>query len=443
LLEELGRKMSDFKGDIQSKLEKGILNQRVSNKDLILAAMNPLVQALSGTDTQLKFSKPFYHNVYDPKGKVDVEMSYDIAENLEDIDFFSWAQVADSDGFRGGRGVAELAWGKDSNSGYVNYTAMQRRPYDSFIRPKNDKIISTALRWKGMYYDNEGTLNFDQTINSGTKSGKIVSLDKNQVFSLSPLGSRFIDESILEYLLPYIDLAAYSFDLIYVVMNEQINPKDLVITDENLPGTSDIAKNILEGNNSIENTPIPPNMSLNRPHYYDRQDILSFYNFATRELYKIVFPISALSDGGEGKSALLDNSSASAKMSTFFAYIQSGRLKFCREASKLGNNWLDINGFKKKGYRYSLIPAPIEPKDTQNELKIMIAARGSGDISQQEYRNWINSSVIGIRLQENFESEEDLGQKVQPKVDSAVSKVLDKVADGDDPIQAMADVVAR
>jgi hypothetical protein len=242
----------------------------------------------------------------------------------------------------------------------------------------------------------------------------------------------------LEYLLPYIDLAAYSYDLIYVVLNEQINPKDLVIEDENMPGTAGIAKDILEGNNSFENTPIPSGMSLNRPHYYDRQDVLSFYNFATRELYKIVFPVSALSDGGEGKSALLDNSSAAAKMSTFFAYVQSGRLKFCREASKLGNNWLDINGFKKKGYRYSLIPAPIEPKDTQNELKIMIAARGSGDISQQEYRNWINSSVIGIRLEENFS-----GEKVQPKVDPSVSKVLDKVADGDDPIQAMADVVTR
>ncbi len=435
--------MSELKGDIQSKLERGILNQRVSDRDLILAAMNPLVQALSGTDTQLKFSKPFYHNVYDPKGKVDVEMSHDIAENLEDIDFFSWAQIADSDGFRGGRGVAELAWGLDSNSGYANYTAMQRRPYDSFSRPKSDKIISTALRWKGMYYDKEGHLNFDQTINTGNKSGKIIQLNRNQVFSLSPLGSRFIDESILEYLLPYLDCAAFSFDLIYVVMNEQINPKDLVINDENLPGTSSIASSILEGNNSIENTPIPPNMSINRPHYYDRQDILSFYNFATREMYKIVFPISALSDGGEGKSALLDNSSSTAKMSTFFAYVQSGRLKFCREANKIGNNWLDINGFKKKGYRYELIPAPIEPKDVQNELKIMIAAREKGDISQQEFRNWVNSTVIGIRLEEDFESEVDLGEKVQPEVDPAVKKVIDKVSDGEDPVQAMVDVVSK
>lgn len=434
--------MADFKGDVQSRLEKNMLNRRVTNRDLLLASMNPLVKALSSTDTQMKFSKPFYHNVYDPKGKVDVELSHDIAENLDDIDFFSWAQGADMDGFVGGRGVMEMAWAKNSESGYVDYTAMERRPYDCFLRPKDDKIISTALRWKGMYYQN-GILHFDQTIAEGKNAGKIISLDPKQVFSLSPIGSRFIDESILEYLLPYLDTAAYSFDLIYVVMSEQINPKELLITDENLPGNDTIAGRILEGSNAIEKVPIPPNMKMEHPKYADRKDILSFYNFATREMYKIVFPVSALSDGGDNKSgALLDNSSAAAKMSTFFAYIQSGRIKFCKEANKVGNNWLDVNGFKKKGYRYELIPSNIEPKDIKNELSIMIAARSNGDISQQEFRNWVNTAVVGIRLEENYEDNHDFGKKVQPKVDPAVPKMLDKVKDGENPIQAMVDLIA-
>jgi hypothetical protein len=429
--------MADFKGDVQSRLEKNLLNRRVTNRDLLLASMNPLVQALSSTDTQMKFSKPFYHNVYDPKGHVDVELSHDIAENLDDIDFFGWAQVADSDAFRGGRGIAEMAYGKNSESGYIDYTAMERRAYDTFIAPKDPKITSTALRWKGLYFKN-GVLHFDQTIADGDRSGQVVSLDPKQVFSLSPLGSRFIDESILEYLLPYLDLASFSYDLIYVVMSQQLNPSELVITDENLPGNDSIAQKILESSNAVEKVPIPSNMKIEHPKYSDRKDVLSFYSFAQRELYKIVFPISALSDGGEGKGgALLDNSSAAAKVSTFFAYIQSGRMKFCKEANKIGNNWLDWNGFKKQGYRYEILPAPVEPKDVKNELQIMINARKIGDISQQEFRNWINSCVIGVRLEEDF-----TGEKVQPRVDPAINKAMDKIASGDNIIEAMADIIA-
>jgi hypothetical protein len=433
--------MADFKGDVQSRLEKNLLNRRVTNRDLLLASMNPLVKALSSTDTQMKFSKPFYHNVYDPKGKVDVELSHDIAESLDAIDFFSWAQVADSDAFVGGRGISELAYGKNSESGYIEYTAMERRPFDSFLAPKDPKITSTALRWKGLFYKN-GALNFDQTIADGPRSGQIISLDPKQVFSLAPLGSRFIDESILEYLLVYIDLAAYAYDLIYVVMSQQLNPSELIVADENLPGNDAIAQKILENNNAVEKVAIPSNMRMEHPKYSDRKDVLSFYSFAQRELYKIVFPISALSDGAEGKGgALLDNSSAAAKMSTFFAYIQSGREKLCKEINKVGNNWLDFNGFKKQGYKYACIASPIEPKDVKNELQIMISARKSGDISLQEYRSWINSCVIGIKLEENFEANNDLGQKTQPRVDPAINKAMDKIANGDDVIQAMVDVV--
>lgn len=434
--------MADFKGDVQSRLEKNLLNRRVTNRDLLLASMNPLVKALSSTDTQMKFSKPFYHNVYDPKGKVDVELSNDIAENLDDIDFFLAAQVADTDAFVGGRGLFEMAYGKNSESGYIDYSALERRPYDTMLAPKNPKILSTALRWKGMYVQN-GILHFDQTIADGPKAGDIVSLDPKQVFSLAPLGSRFIDESILEYLIVFLDTCAYAFDLMYVVMSEQINPKELIFTDENLPGNDAIAQKILENNNAIEKVPIPgSSMRMDHPKYDSRLDILSFYNFATREMYKIVFPVAALSDGGDGKSgALLDNTSSQAKTSAFFSYVQSGRLKFCKEANKVGNNWLDWNGYRKKGYTYALIPSPTEPKDTKNELQIMLAARKNGDISQREFRVWVNTIVGSIRLEENFEDNNDLGKKVQPKVDPAINKAMDKIANGDEVVEAMVDVV--
>jgi hypothetical protein len=125
--------------------------------------------------------------------------------------------------------------------------------------------------------------------------------------------------------------------------------------------------------------------------------------------------------------------------------VQSGRLKFCKEANKVGNNWLDWNGYRKKGFTYALIPSPIEPKDIKNELQIMIAARKIGDISRSEFRNWVNTTVVGIRLEdiENFEENNDLGKKVQPKTDPAASKILDKVAEGEDPIQAMTDAAMK
>ena len=429
--------MASFKGRGQSKLEKSILNQRVTNRDLVLATMNPLVEALNSTDTQMKFSKPFYPTAFDSKGKVDVELSHDIAENLEDIDFYNWAQIASKDSFNMGRGVSELAYGK-TDSGYINYTAMERRPTDSFVKPKDPKITSTALRFKGFYYK-EGILNFDQTLFDGPRAGEIITLDPTQVFSLSPLGARFPDESTLEYLFPYLDLAQFCFSMIFVVVTNQIDPKDIIETEE-LPGNAEISQQIIEGVNPIENMRIPPGLSIEHPRYYDRKDIIEFYQASIREMYKIVFPVAALSDHGASGAALLDNSSSQAKSSVFFSYVQSGRIKFCHEATKVGNNWLDFNGFLKRGYRFEMIPAPIEPKDVTIEQKIMEAARKTGDISREEYRSWINSTVAGIRLEEKFEDENDLGPKVQPKVDPEVDKTIDKIKEGDNPIEAMADL---
>jgi len=434
--------MSNFRGEVQSKLERGMINQRVTNRDLALASMNPLVEALNSTDTQMKFSKPFYPSVFDPKGKIDVQLSHDISENLEDIDFYNWAQIASKDAFNMGRGVSELSYGKDSASGYIKYIAMERRPTDTFIKPKNDKIKSTALRFKGFYYK-DGVLNFDQTLYEGGNAGKIISLDPKQVFSLAPLGARFPDESTLEYLISFLDLAQYSFSLIYVVLSKQIDPTDVVET-EDLPGNAEISQKIIEGVNSFENMRIPQGLKLEHPIYKDRKDILDFYNAAIREMYKIVFPIAALSDGSGagGAGALLDNTSSLAKSSVFFSYVQAGRIKFCREVNKVGNNWLDFNGFLKQGYRFEMIPAPIEPKDITIEQKIMAAARASGDISNKEYRNWINASVSSVRLEDNFEEQNDLGPKVQPKVDPAINKTFDKIKDGENPVQAMADLVS-
>ena len=420
-----------FLGDTGSKLEVRMLNQRVSNRDLVLISMNPLVCSLNSTDTQMKFSRPFYPTVYSPKGKVDVELSHDIAENLEQISFWDHAMANSLDAFNYGRGITELSWGKDPNSGYINYLAAARRPTDTFIKPKDDKIISTALRWKGLYYDQEGQLNFDQTITNGTNSGKIISLNPKQIFSLGVLGARFPDESIAEYLISFLDLAQYALNLVYVVLTDQINPKEILISEE-MPGDNTILEKYLEGHNGIERVPLPANMSAQHPRFYDRQDIIAFWQMATRELYKIVFPISALSEGGQNASALLDNTSSMAKQSIFFSYIQSGRIKICREVNKVGNNWLDLNGYFKQGYRFELIPAPIEPKDLEIENKIMTAARSTGDVSQKEYRNWINSSVAGIRLEEEFD-EADLGPRVQPKVDKSISDKMKKFQDGEDP----------
>jgi hypothetical protein len=431
--------MSDFKGRNESKLEVRVLNQSVSDKDLILASFNPLVEALCNTTVQMIFSKPFYHVVRGKDKKIDREMSEQVGDIFDNINFIEHAMVAAGDAFDYGPGQFELSMGKNSETKWIEFDAASRRPADTFKRPKNTKIVSTSQRWKGIH-EVDGVKYFDQTVD-GTK---IVSLDPKRMFHMTPNGAKFPDgPGLTEMLIPFLDGCQFAYNMSFVVMAEQLNPKELQITDENLPGTGQIVSDILTSNNGIEKYPLPPNVTMNYPQYKDREDVHKFFKFYEQIMYRIVYPIACLtsSDGGGG---ILDNSSNIVKSQIFYDHISSWRSKVARGTNPLGNYLLDINGWKKKGYKYELIPSPIAARDIEIEAKIMNVAVENMKVSTSEYRAWLNSVIQGLRLEnEDFEEQIQEGKKVQAPVSENIKNKMQKIEKGADPSSTIEEVVAR
>jgi hypothetical protein len=423
--------MPDFLGSNYSKYEERTFSKTVTEQDLILASRNPLVEALNTTHVELVFSKPFYHTVYDPKGKVDIEKSQQFADIFDRINFLEWAMVCEADSFNLGRGIAEMAYDKNPDTGWVEFTHMERRPIDTFSRPKDSSIKSTSQRFKGLYYK-DGILQFDQTQAWGNKSGNIVSLNPQQVFSIAPALARFPDgPGHVESLIPILDGAQYSFNLIYVVMAEQINPKVLYDLEPQGSSDSQIVQTILN-NNSLDKSSIPVDKKLEYPRFYDRQDILEVFKFFEKLMYRIVYPISSISGEAGG---ILDNSSNIAKEDIFFSYIDFHRQKIVREAAFKGNLILDINGYKKQGYRYALVPAPTLPRNLTEEGKI-IPKVAKDYLTSSEVRSWINSCIVGIKLEDDFENQ--VGIKSNPKnLDPEIQNKVQKIVKGQADVESL------
>ena len=429
--------MSDFKGSNESKLEVRVLNQSVSDKDLILASFNPLVEALCNTTVQMIFSKPFYHVVRGKDKKIDRELSEQVGDVFDNINSVERAMVATGDAFDYGPGQFELSMSQNPETKWVEFDAASRRPADTFKRPKNPKIVSTSQRWKGIY-EVDGVKYFDQTVDGS----KIVSLDPKRMFHITPNGAKFPDgNSLTEMLIPFLDGCQFAYNMSFVVMAEQLNPKELQITDENLPGTGEIVSNILTSNNGIEKYPLPPNVTMNYPQYKDREDVHKFFKFYEQIMYRIVYPTAALSAEGGG---ILDNSSNIVKSQIFYDHISAWRSKVSRGFNPLGNYLLDINGYKKKGYKYELIPSPIAARDIEIEAKIMAVAVKFAKVSTSEYRAWLNSTVQGLRLEnEDFEEQIQEGKKVQAPVSEEIKNKMQKIEKGADPSSTVEEVIAR
>jgi len=404
-----------FLGSNYSKYEERILNLKISNQELAQATANPLVESLNNTNSQLVFSKPLYHTVYDPNKKVDVEKSHQIAEIFDKVNFIEAAMICEGDSFNYGRGIAEVSWDKDPETNWLAFTAVERRPTDSFLRPKDNSIKSTAQRYKGLYYK-DGILNFDQTqvwnYNKNTKYNDIISLNPKQVFSLAQATARFPDgPGITELLQPFLDGCQFSFNLSYVVMSEQINPKEII--DKDSQGSSDNAiVQRMVSNNGVETSLIPADKEMQHPRFYDRKDIIEFFKFFENLMYRVVYPAAALGSGESG--GLLDNSSNLAKESIFFSYIDFKRQKLCRELNIKGNLLLELNGFKRQGYSYQCIPAPVVPRNIEIEAKIVPAMAKMNYLTPTEVRSWINSCVVGVKLENDFD-ESKVGIQTQPK----------------------------
>jgi hypothetical protein len=433
-----------FLGSNYSKYEERILNQKVTNQDLVLATINPLVEALNSTHVQMSFSKPFYHTVYDPTKKVDIDKSHRMAEIFDKIDFLEWAMVSEGDSFNYGIGPIELSWDKSSDTGWIELDGASRRPSDSFVRPKDPSVRSTSQRWKGIWQGVDGVTHFDQTqiwnYNKNTKYNDIISLNPEQMFSIKSSLARFPDgPGHLESLFPLLDGTSYAFNLIYVVMSEQMNPKELY--DKESQGSSDnaIAQRIVN-NNGIETSLIPADKQIEHPRFYDRQDIIEFFKFFEKLMYRVIFPIASISGEGGG---ILDNSSNMAKESIFFSYIDFHRQKLCREINKKGNLLLELNGFKKQGYSYACIPAPVVPRNIEIEAKIIPALAKMNFLTPSEVRSWVNSCVVGIKLEDNFENNSNVGVKTQPgNLDPNIQNKIDKMAQGSADLESLWETIA-
>ena len=432
--------MAEFKGSNSSKLEVRVLNQKVSDRDLVLATMNPLVEALNNTTVQMIFSKPFYHVVRGKDRKVDRELSEQVGDIFDNINSIESSMTATSDAFNYGIGPAELSMAKSPETGWIEYDAIERRPPDTFKAPRENTIVSTSQRWKGIYVK-EGIKYFDQTIAEGKNAGKIISLDPNRMFHLTPNGAKFPDgPGLVESLIAFLDGCQMAYSLSFVVMAEQINSKELVILDENVPGNDTLAGNILQSNNGIEQYPLPPNMKFEHPRYYDKKDIQDFFKFYEQIMYRIVYPVAALSSDGGG---ILDNSSNIAKQAIFYDHIASWRAKVARGYRILGNNLLDVNGYKKKGYKYEMVPAPIAARDTEIEAKIMAVAVTNGKISTAEYRAWLNSVVSSLKLEDTFEEQIQEGKKVQAPIDQDIKNKMQKIEKGKKDPSSIVEEISR
>jgi hypothetical protein len=153
-------------------------------------------------------------------------------------------------------------------------------------------------------------------------------------------------------------------------------------------------------------------------------------------MYRIVFPIAAISGEGGG---ILDNSSNLAKEDLFFSFVDFWRQKICRSTRPKGQFVLNINGYGKQGYKYALIPAPVAPRNIIIEEKIMATAIQQGRITTSEYRGWLNSTVLGFRPEDDFENKLGLVKPAEMPA-SANNQAIQNVLNGKKEIS---DVVAE
>jgi len=426
------KEKAPLQGSSSSPYEVGILSANISNQDLVLATWNPLVIMLSRTITETSFSKPFYPRIYKENGDVDEEATAQIVEDFENIDWVSSAMVGQDDAFKLGIGPAEVAYLHDEETKRFKFTSIERRPPDTFQFPKDKKTVSSSQRWKGIYFK-DGIRQFEQTI-----AGKgVISLNPQQMFYVLPTSAKYPDgPGALETLLAMLDGCQTSFSLSFQVMANQIDPQELKIRGSN-PGSDiqDKIERFVKENNSYDVTPLPEEVEITHPQYHDKKDILEFFKFYENMLYKIIFPTSVLSSEGGG---LLDASSSYAKEDIFFTSIDFARSRVSSGTQQIGNLWLDMNGYKKQGYKFRLVAPPVAPRNIQTEKEIMLESFKQGGISKGELREWLNQTIIGLELEKE---EEQVGAQAEfmvraSKLDNyAKSKALHDIIKGDDNLK--------
>jgi hypothetical protein len=377
-------------GSPKSLFDSAIVNKAITNKDIILGTVNPLVFALSSTVQEVTFSKPFTHQVNDQKNQTDQEKTAILSQILNDAGIMRLIRSIDNDALLLGNGVAEYGWEFDQELNWYKMIELGRRPIDTFSKKRDQTVPSTALRWKGIYELN-GHIMFDQTI--GNKS---ITLNPEQMLHIgSPAPLAPDGPGIMEYLASLLTGARFAWNKIFDVMDTQLTPEEWYNLKEDDTANVEIIKRNIEYSTGRDKTALPGSVKKEPVKYYDRLDVLDFYHFFEEFMKFVVFPTAALNSGDQG--ALLDSSSSAAKSELFFKFIDSRRSRIAEAVTVVGQRFLRLNGFK--DFKYQFVAPSVLPRNNELSLKVMTLLAQAGAVNANEMRSWANSIDPAFNLE--------------------------------------------
>jgi len=413
---------TELAGGPISAFSASFLNPAVTNKHIIAASVNPLIFGTAKTVMELMFSKPFFMDVLDEKNEVDGEKTDILQRNLKQIDIDAILRSSANDSLLMGNGLSEWAWGQDPESKYIGFTGVARRPPENFVR-KAKQPVSSALRWKGIYYTDDGK-GFDETVRDATGT-RIVTLDPEQVMCVPSVCEIAPDgPGLLEYLSSLLQGAGYSWIKIFDVMENQLTPYDVEVSDEDQDDIS-IAQNAVEHSTSTDVVPTPPTVDIKHNNYLNRTDVLEFHKFFQNYILWVVFPTAVLNY--DGSNALLDASSGKSKTDLLFSFINTLRHNVAVEAEKKLNLWLRLNGFNRYYAKVS-VPSTI-PTDYQESVAIAKELSLASAWTKDEMRVWA-SQFSGFDLDplpdggDEFVLAAAIDDESKSKIDAMISSLL-------------------
>lgn len=374
----------DLSGGNISTFSTSFLNPQMTNQNIVRASVNPLVYGTAKTVMDLIFSEPFFVNILDINEQVDEDKTVLIRKNLKKLGISSILRAGANDSLLFGNGISEWAWDQDPDTKYIMFNAASRRPPENFAK-KKDNPASSALRWKGIYYTEDGEKGFDEAVKT-ERGTKIVTLDPEQIMCISSICEIAPDgPGMLEYLVSLLDGARYSWNKIFDVMDTQITPMD-IITDNSIDGIS-IAKNYTEHQTSNDIVPRPSWIKVEHDDYPNKLDVIEFHKFFQNYILWVIFPTAVLNY--DGSSALLDASSGKSKTDLLFSFINTLRDNIAIALEKKVELWLSLNGFDGTFSAQVVAPSTI-PNDYQEAVAIARELSAAQAWTVDEIRDWAN-----------------------------------------------------
>ena len=379
------QKKTEFVGGNISAFAAQFLDPSIADKDIVRISVNPLIFGTVNTVTNMIFSEKFIINIVDMNKDIDEEKTELIRSNFKKIGLAQKTRVATNDSLLFGNGIDEFAWDQDPDTKYIMFSAMSRRPPENFAK-KKENPASSSLRWKGIYYTEDGGKGFDEAVKTD-KGTEVITLDPEQIMCIPSITEIAPDgPGFLEYLAPILQGAKYAWVKIFDVMDTQITPEDIITADT--PDDVTIAKNYVEHHTSNDIVPRPESVKVEHTDYPNKKDVIEFFKFFQQYLLWVVLPTAALNY--DGSNALLDSSSGKSKTDLLFSFIDTLRANIATELEKKVDLWIRLNGFEKQFAAQVLAPSTI-PTAYEESVAVMTLLAKSGSVTMDEMREWANS----------------------------------------------------